>query len=257
MIRREAENGFLLITQDDHAALAAEIMEHWGNENFTEPEPRDEIIYAINVHDSGWREWDSMPKVDLATGHPANFMEMSTEDQSHIWERCYASALQDHPYAAGLIALHFARFNQRTLDKDPGDKNALRLKGELEKVVDDKLGIELTGYSLYDVPREIKVNLKLLQIGDIISLTLCHGWKSIEIDDAPIDYSGHSKDLKIESSDGFKFTIEPYPFRESELNFSILSTRLIGSSFKSDAEYRIALKESQQERLYFRITKKD
>lgn len=257
MIRREVENGFLLITQDDHAALAGEIMEHWGNKVFTAPEPRDELLYAVTTHDCGWREWDAEPKIYTESGHPANFMEMSTEDQSRIWEHCYKAADENHSYAASLIALHFARFNQRTLDKDPGDKNALRFKSELQMFIKDKLGIELNGYSLDDVPREIKVNLKLLQIGDIISLTLCHGWKSIEIDDAPLDYSGNSKDLKMESSDGLKYTIDPYPLGEPELNFSILSRRIIGGTFKSDADYRQALREAQKERLYFRISKMD
>ena len=160
MIRREVDNGYLLITQDDHAALAGEIMGHWGNASFKAPEPRDELLYAITIHDSGWREWDGSPKIDPESGHPTNFMEMSTEDQSDIWERCYREAERDHTYAAGLIALHFARFNQRTLDKDPGDKNALRFKHELEVFIKMTLGIELNGYSLDDLPADIRVNLK-------------------------------------------------------------------------------------------------
>lgn len=257
MIRRDENNSWLLITQHDHAGLAGEIMEYWGNESFCGPEPRDEVLFAIREHDSGWRQWDALPKIDPESGHPANFMEMDTSEQSEIWERCFRASSDDHSYASSLTALHFARFNQHTLDKDPSDKYALGFKRELGQFVMDNLGIELNGFSLDEMPRDIKVNLKLLQIGDIVSLTLCHGWKSIEITDAPQDYSGNNTNLKMESADGFNYTITPYPFSQPQLNFSILSRRLVSTSFANDTEYRDALENAQQERLYFKISKKD
>ncbi len=257
MIRREEENGWLLITQHEHAELAGEIMEYWGNEMFSVPEPRDEVLFAISEHDAGWRQWDASPKVDAPSGHPANFSEMDTRDQSEIWEHCFRDHEAEHPYASILIALHFAKFNQHNLDRDPSDENSRMLKSELGKFIKDKAGVELNGFSLDEVPRDIKVNLKLLQIGDIVSLTLCHGWKSIEIMDAPIDYSGDSRTLKMESGDGLNFTVEPYPFSEPQLNFSILCRRVAAASFANDAEYRHEYENAELEKLYFKISQKD
>ncbi len=257
MIRREDKEGWVLIAQDDHSRLAGEIMEYWGNERFSGPEPREEVLFAVREHDSGWKGWDAFPKIDHESGYPANFAEMDTRDQSEIWERCFRVNADDHPYASSLTALHFARFNQLTLDKDPEDVSARRLKIELEQFIADKLGIELNGFSLDEMPRDIKVNLKLLQIGDIVSLTLCHGWRSVEIADAPLDYAGNNITLKMESPDGLNYTVTPYPFSEPQLNFSIACRRLVSTSFADDTEYRDALEDAQQERLYFKVSKKD
>ena len=257
MIRRDVEGGYILITQDDHAALSYEIMERWGNKDFETPTPRDEILLAIKIHDAGWREWDAEPKIEPESGHPANFMEMSTKDQSEIWERCYKAPGREHSLAGTIIALHFAKFNQSTLDKDPDDKYALSFKRCTDKIFKDNLGIKLDSYTLDDVPSDIKVNLKLLQIGDIISLTLCHGWKSIEINDAPLDYVGSIETMKIESEDGFKYTVDPYPFSEPLLNFTILCRRLVRDSFSDDSEYREALEKAEWQKLYFELREKD
>ena len=256
MIRREEEIGWLLFTQHEHAELAGEIMGYWGNESFSAPEPRDEVLFAITEHDAGWRHWDASPKLDAPSGVPANFSEMETSEQSVIWERCFRDHAAEHPYASVLIALHFAKFNQHNLDREPSDKNAGMLKTELGKFIKDKVGVELNGFSLDDMPRDIRVNLKLLQIGDIVSLTLCHGWKSIEIKDAPLDYSGSCKTLKMKSKDGLNYTVEPYPFSEPQLNFSILARRLVSSSFANDDEYRRVYESAELERLYFKISKK-
>lgn len=257
MIRRDEKGGCLIITQDHHSALACEVMEHWGGGAFEAPRPRDEFLFAVKTHDSGWREWEAEPKIDPGTGHPANFMEMSTKDQYEIWTRCYKEPYHDHPSAAVLIALHFAKFNQRTLDKEPGDEYAVLFKRDINQFIRENLGIELNGYSLDDVPMEIKVNLELLQIGDIISLTLCHGWKSIEIKDAPLDYEGNTKTLRLKSQGGIKYTVDPYPFNEPLLNFSILSRRLVGCSFSDDLEYREALEKAEWEKLYFELSQED
>lgn len=257
MIRREEKNGWLLITQHDHAGLAGEIMAYWGNESFSVLEPRDEVLFAVGEHDAGWRQWDASPKIDASSGVPANFSEMDTYDQSVIWEHCFRDHAAEHQYASVLIALHFAKFNQHNLDRDPSDENAGMLKAELGKFIKDKVGAELNGFSLDDIPLDIKVNLKLLQIADIMSLTLCHGWKSVEIKDAPLDYSGNCKTLKMESEDGLNYTVEPYPFSQPRLSFSILGRRLFSTSFTDDAEYRSAYENAELEKLYFKISKKD
>ena len=251
MIRRDENNSWLLITQHDHAGLAGEIMEYWGNESFSGPEPRDEVLFAIRQHDSGWKEWDAFPKIEPGSGHPANFMEMDSADHSEIWERSFRGYGAEHSYAAALTALHFARFNQRTLDKDPSDKSALRLKEEIKQFIADKLGVELG----VDIPMDVKVNLKLLQIGDIMSLTLCHGWKSIEITEVPVDYSGNSTTLKMESPDGFNYTVSPYPFNLPQLKFSIVCRRLGRKVFSGDKEYRDMLSRAAREKLEFTISK--
>lgn len=255
MIRRDENEGWVLINQHDHAVLAADIMDYWGSAGFSRPEPGDEMLLAVREHDSGWMQWDALPRLNRDTGEPANFLEMEPKDQTEIWTRCYQAPGREHPYASSLIALHFARFNQKAIDKDPSDESAVTLKRAMKRFVAQNLGIDIKNGNLGEVPEEVKINLKLLQIGDIISLTLCHGWKSIVITDVPRSDSVKSTTLKMESPDGFNFVIAPYPFSEPLLNFSIKCRKLGSKIFPDDAEYRDKLSRAEYETLDFTIRK--
>jgi hypothetical protein len=255
MIRREQNEGWILITQHDHAKLSGQVIAYWGNNEFAEPEPFDEVLFAIREHDSGWKEWDSLPKINPETGYPANFVEMSSQDQCGIWSRCYKSHSSTHPYASSLIAFHFSRFNQSNIRKDPNNELAKSLQNDIMRFVAEKLDIDVSNISVKKVPDEIRTNLKLLQIGDIISLTLCNGWRSIEITEVPLDYSGSETTLKMESQDGFNYTIAPYPFCDSSLKFSIKGKKLDRKTFSDDEEFRERLSNSNYETLDFTIRK--
>lgn len=255
MIRRENNGGWILITQHDHALLSGQIMAHWGNSEFVKPKPYNEILFAISVHDSGWKDWDSEPKINSENGYPANFTEMSPYDQSIIWSKCYRPYSKEHSYAAALIALHFSKFNRSNLQKDPDNKQLELLQLDMKDVISKELGFKISKTNSDKIPEQVGVNLKLLQIGDIISLTLCHGWRSIEITEAPIDYNGKSTTLKMESDDGYLYRITPYPFGESQLEFNIKGKELQEKSFANDQELRESLETSEDQTLAFTIIK--
>lgn len=255
MIRRDDKEGWILITQYDHAVLAGNIMERWGNERFSRPEPFEEVLFAVSEHDCGWKEWDSSPKVNPDNGYPANFMEMESSDQSDIWSRSFESHSGEHPCASALVALHFARFNQKLLGRDPSDKHAKYLKGEIVRFVSEKLGIDIDDSNQGLIPADIKINLRFVQIGDIISLSLCHGWESMEITDVPLDYEGNSASLIMKSGDGLNFTVSPYPFSESLLKFQVGARKLGRKTFPGDEDLRLALDSSPYITLDFTIRK--
>lgn len=255
MIRRENNGGWILITQHDHALLSGQVMSHWGNNSFVKPDPYDEVLFAIKEHDSGWKEWDSSPKINTDNGFPANFTEMSPHDQSVIWSKCYRSHSIHHPYASAITALHFSKFNRSNLKKDPDNEQLKLLQIDMRDFISKELKFNISNGKPEIIPEEIKVNLKLLQIGDIISLTLCHGWRSIEITEAPIDYSGTQTTLKMQSEDGLNYTISPYPFYESLLKFNILGKNLDRKSFLNNKELRDLIETSNDVSLAFTITK--
>lgn len=255
MIRRDNNGGWILITQHDHALLSGQIMAHWGNDNFVKPKPYDEVLFAVRVHDSGWKDWDAQPKVNPENGYPANFTEMSPYDQSVIWSKCYRPYSREHSYAAALIALHFSKFNRSNLKKDPYNKQLELLQIDMKEVVSKELGFNISNTNSDKIPEDIRVNLKILQIGDIISLTLCHGWRSIEITETPIDYTGNNSILKMNSEDGLNYNITPYPFDESQLEFKIKGLCLDQKSFSSDVELREKIASSEDDTLAFTIIK--
>ena len=59
MIIRRKGTTPLLITQPDHAQLAATIMERWQEDGFPDSPRRAAILLAIREHDNGWREVDA------------------------------------------------------------------------------------------------------------------------------------------------------------------------------------------------------
>ncbi len=255
MIRRENNGGWILITQHDHAQLSGEIMTHWGNDKFHRPEPYDEVLFAVREHDSGWKEWDSKPKINTESGYPANFTEMSFVDQGDIWRRCYKPYSQDNPYAACLVALHFSKFSRNNLRKEPGNQVAEALHKELKEFVANGLNLQLSNGNLKEIPNEVSRNLKLLQIGDIISLALCHGWRSVEITEVPYDLNGKEITLLIQSEEGFNHTVTPYPFDEPTMNFSIKGKNLYRKTFENDQELRNSIATSKDAYLDFTINR--
>ncbi len=253
MIRRDDNDGWILITQHDHALLAGNLMERWGNETFSSPQPRREVLFAVSEHDCGWEEWDSSPKINPENGYPANFMEMESSDQTDIWMGSFESHSEEHPYSSALIALHFARFNRKLLTKNPSDVNARLLEGAIDGFVAGKLGIK--GSRPEALPAGVRINLRLLQVGDIISLALCHGWESMEIADVPLDYEGGTARLALKSDDGFNFTLSPYPFSATPLELRVRARRLGRKSFSGGEDLRRSLAGAPYVSLDFTIRK--
>jgi hypothetical protein len=255
MIRRDYTRGWILITQYDHAVFAGSIMEHWGNELFSRPRPEEEVIFAVREHDFGWIKWDSSPKINPENGFPANFMEMESSDQTGIWSRSLESHSREHPYASALIALHFARFNNKLIGRDPSDENARRLEGEIGRFVSEKLGNDNTESGTGQLPEDIMINLRFVQVGDIISLALCHGWTSMELTDVPIDYEGASETLALKSEDGYNYRITPFPFSEDVLTLRISGRKLGRKTFSDDNNLRKEIGDAPYITLDFTIRK--
>ncbi len=239
--------------QYDHAVLSGRLMERWGNETFSSLDPPAETLFAVREHDCGWKEWDSSPKINPENGYPANFMEMESSDQAGIWRRSFESHSGAHPYASSLIALHFARFNRKLLSKDPKDPYAKSLEGEIGRFVLKHLDIDISEQG--GIPPGVKTSLRLLQVGDIISLALCHGWDQVEIPDVPVDYEGSTAKLSLKSGDGFNFTIKPYPFSGTLLDLSVGGLRLGRKSYADDGDLRSALDLAPRVTLDFTIGK--
>lgn len=86
MIRRDSQNGWLLVSQLEHARLAHDLAAAWGN-GLTPSLPLGEwLLPAIRDHDEGWLKWELAPDLN-EEGSPRSFMEMPAEDSVAIWSR--------------------------------------------------------------------------------------------------------------------------------------------------------------------------
>ncbi|MGI9534389.1 MAG: DUF3891 family protein [Thermodesulfobacteriota bacterium] len=253
MIRRELTNGWILFTQDDHANLAGDIMNFWGNNQFLSIKPFEEVIFAIRNHDIGWLDWDNRPKINKENNYPANFMEMNSEEQKRIWSKSFEKDLDEHCYSSALIALHFSKLNEKSILDNPGDTQSQEMQKKINKLIESVFDIYYNSLKDNELNPETMTNLKFVQIGDIISLALCHGWLSTELKDVPLDYENNTVDIKLISEDGFNYKIDPNPFSLKKLSASINGKRLLKKKFDNDDELRSSLSKSQLEKFYFNI----
>lgn len=71
MVIRELQDGSCFVsTQEDHAELSAQFAARWGNKKFSRLRPYDTMVFATTFHDSGYREWEGSPPINLAKGRP-------------------------------------------------------------------------------------------------------------------------------------------------------------------------------------------
>lgn len=124
MIRREihlpgTEPQWALISQVDHAHLAADLARRWqfplvpGAVEAGEAEPlRGELLQAIEHHDDGWAEWEDAPDIDPKHGRPRSFTEMPQADSLAIWSKSIAIAERIGPLPAWVVSAHFSALLQ-------------------------------------------------------------------------------------------------------------------------------------------------
>ncbi len=108
MIIRHLASSHQLISQPQHAALAARIMRHWQPDHFPESPRKASILNAIEQHDNGWAEIDEALGMDEATGQLLDFIELPDALKRDTSLRGIERLASD-PYAAALVAQHRLR----------------------------------------------------------------------------------------------------------------------------------------------------
>src|ERR1700722_11270428 len=116
MLRLETESGWWLVTHPDHARLAGAFAEHWGNDLFPSPEPREHVLRGIARHDDGWTTRDAAPQITRQgkpsafstelVGKYSGFEEIDLVDYLAVRERAVRLIAGEDPYAAILISMH-------------------------------------------------------------------------------------------------------------------------------------------------------
>ena len=71
MVIRELKDGRCYVSlQEDHAELSAQFAAHWGNDRFSRLRPYQTMVFATTYHDSGYREWEGKPPMNVEKGRP-------------------------------------------------------------------------------------------------------------------------------------------------------------------------------------------
>lgn len=106
MIRRDSGDDWLLISQVQHARLAADLARVWGNPRVPPLPVADQLVRAVRDHDNGWWSWEQAPEIDPAAGWPRSFTEMPMPVATRIWTASIESAARgEFSHAAAMRRL--------------------------------------------------------------------------------------------------------------------------------------------------------
>lgn len=215
MIVRSYASSSLLITQPDHAALAGRIMEVWATRGLRDAPRRPSILRAVSEHDVGWREVDSAPLVDEATGQILDFISAPATVRQGVWPRA-VQRLSDDATTAALVAEHAIQVYSRYR----GDGRWTAFFGTMASLRDEHA---TRGGLSTD---EIRDAYFFVRVGDLISLTFCTGWLE------PQTIADHEIKLVGPNDVG----IRPDPFGGAVVPFEISARALPNRPFPSPAE---------------------
>jgi hypothetical protein len=219
MIIQPGRSTQLLITQPDHAALAATIMRQWTSDGFEESSRRSDILVAIAEHDNGWREVDAAPLVERATGRILDFIHAPDAVRQGVWPRG-VERLANTPYAAALVAQHAVAIYARNRQESGWRPFFAGMEAACER------HLQRAGVDRDTLGRDYF----FVRTGDLISLTFCNVWT----DEQRLG-SGYTLRLR-----GSELAISPDPFGGRTIPIAIAAVEVPAAPFASEAAARDA-----------------
>ncbi|MBD2725936.1 DUF3891 family protein [Nostoc sp. FACHB-892] len=242
MLHRISKYGVICITQPHHAWLSGQLARAWGNEQFGQFLPKEEVSLAAEQHDIGWLRWEQQPTLNPQTGYPYKFTELATEVHIDIWSGAKQLALPLGRYATLLISLHGTGLYERFTNWQNSEKSARIVQDffKNEYAFQNQI-IELLQkdeyYSPYVMPEVIERNKKLVATWDALSIILCEG-KTGEhyVNQVPTTNGITTLKLSLtEDKEHFHTVImSPWVFEQSEIKL-VYEGRLLRETFSDEA----------------------
>lgn len=227
MILQHTPDGILAIKQEDHAAFAAFLLDHWSAHNFLHDPEREQIIFATREHDNGWGKVDDAAKVDPATGLPLPFTDITADQALDIWRRGSRKYIDSDPFVALLITHHaysiYEQGNKRNPEWKPFFTEFAQQRAELR----NRLGL--------DHPH-VERAYSYLRMMDWFTLAFCMnhelGTERSE------QYAGYNFKRA-----GSEFLFRPYPFDAKDIVYRLPVYPLQPEGYENDRALRAALKK--------------
>jgi hypothetical protein len=219
MIIRRLSSSLQLITQPQHAALAARIMREWDAVHFPDSPRKASILRALEQHDNGWDEGDEALVVDEQTGELIDF------DNLPDWLKrdasmCGIERLTHDPYAAALVAQHRLHVYRQYVDVSEWRP----FFDVVRKVRDTQLHAARLGS--FD---QLLRDYAFVRAGDLASLAFCNNWTTA----ADPDGCGYTIRL-----DGATLRLTPDPFGGLTIAIAIDAHEIASQRFASAEEAR-------------------
>jgi hypothetical protein len=263
MLRFEEYRGWWLVTHPEHAHLAGEFANRWGNDQFASPEPREQVLRGIYSHDDGRRSRDAEPVITRQgktaafsselVGKYSAFEEIDLTAYLAVRREAVQLMATVDPYAAILISMHTHNLLSERADRSTIRANELQWldafleeQMTLQRALREQLIAERWMALEYLTPESLLKHFQLLQACDNLSLLSC-----VDFDgDATLLHPFAMKDggataIKVKRVGERAFRLTPYPFAESDLSFTFSARHVPRKTFASSEELRGRLNSAQ------------
>lgn len=247
MIVRSTGDSWQVVLQTDHAVLAGQFADEWGNERFEALRPRRTVVAATARHDDGWAVWERAPSLLAQNGtvKPRNFLDVQVHSHLAFYRAQIAAVLDDDPYAGLLVSMHGCGIYNGRYGTDPALK--LTFAADEQRAVDafvreqEERQRELVAELGVD-EHERWTNYKLLQIFDRLSLYFCMkdvaAGEAATLTPAPTGYGASDAELSIEPAGPWRVRVDPFPFATSPATFILLRRELPQRAWGDVDEFR-------------------
>ena len=201
-----------MIRQQDHAALAADLMARWRGGGLPDHPRRAAILAATREHDNGWQEEDDALHLG-AGGEPLDFITVPAEVKRRIWPRAVSRLASRSAYVAALVAEH-ARTIYAPLRGEAGWDLFLAAMEGLREAQLERLPPPDRGTLPEDYP--------FVRTGDLLSLVFCNGWREPQ--------SGPGCRVILE---GITLAVSPDPFGGEAVEFQVDARAIPARPYRS------------------------
>jgi Protein of unknown function (DUF3891) len=167
VIIMEREHSYFMVTQNDHARIAGEIARNCKEDYFFDLSRTQEVLLAIQEHDSGWIELDTSPVWNDKTEKPYSFIDYPTVLKISFYKKGLDEVEKMSKYAGLLCSLHYSSFLQ------DASEPAVREFWDEEKQRQDQISKELELVGNEDKKETLMYHLDLLKFCDYLSLFIC------------------------------------------------------------------------------------
>jgi Protein of unknown function (DUF3891) len=254
MLRLETTTGYWLVTHPDHARLAGAIAAHWGNDIFTAPEPRIQVLLGINTHDDGWALRDAAPSITKQgkpsafsselVGKYSAFEEIDFQDYLNVRERAVAEVAAKDAYAALLVSKHTYNLLTARADRStiaPGQLSLLDAFLDRQRTLQSDLLATIRTNPAFTAAHTsdatIEDHFRLLQACDNMSLLACVDFAAPAtlLHPLPTHNNTHAE-VKVIPLGNRTFQLTPYPLNEENITIDFRARHVPGHTFTSAAE---------------------
>jgi hypothetical protein len=220
IIRRSASSQ-QLITQPEHAALAARFMRQWQENHFPESSRKASILHAVEQHDCGWADIDEALVVHEATGQLLDFLQVSDAVKRDTSSRGIEQLSSD-PYAAALVTQHRLHVYRRYAEHPEWRAFMADLTAARDAY------LHAAGQTS---PGQLFSDYAFVRAGDLASLAFCNNW-------ANVDPDGCGYVMRLAGTSLF---VSPDPFGGRTVEIEIDAREIAHQSFSSAADARRAV----------------